>query len=46
MQSIIITLFTLPPKNGKGGIRTHGTFQYAGFQDQSLKPLGHLTFYY
>jgi hypothetical protein len=28
---------------GKGEIRTHGTRKYAGFQDQSLKPLGHLS---
>ncbi len=28
---------------GEGGIRTHGTFRFAGFQDQYLQPLGHLT---
>ena len=28
---------------GEGGIRTHGRFPYAGFQDQYLKPLGHLA---
>ena len=26
---------------GWRGIRTHGTFPHAGFQDRSLKPLGH-----
>ena len=26
---------------GRGEIRTHGGFLLAGFQDQSLKPLGH-----
>ena len=25
----------------RGGIRTHGAFRLAGFQDQFLKPLGH-----
>ena len=28
---------------GEGGIRTHGGFHLAGFQDQSLKPLDHLS---
>ena len=28
---------------GEGGIRTHGRSPYAGFQDQYLKPLGHLS---
>ena len=28
---------------GSGGIRTHGTFRFAGFQDQCLKPLGHAS---
>ena len=28
---------------GEGGIRTHGRFPYAGFQDQILRPLGHLS---
>lgn len=26
---------------GSGGIRTHGSSHYAGFQDQSLRPLSH-----
>ncbi len=26
---------------GAGGIRTHGTLRYNGFQDRLLKPLGH-----
>ena len=29
--------------NGRGGIRTHGTFRYTGFQDQLHRPLGHPT---
>ena len=32
--------------NGKGGIRTHGSFHFAGFQDQSLQPLDHLSMMY
>ena len=28
---------------GEGGIRTHGGLHLAGFQDQSLKPLDHLS---
>jgi hypothetical protein len=28
---------------GSGEIRTHGTFLFAGFQDQCLKPLGHAS---
>tara|TARA_B100000029_G_scaffold304013_1_gene296854 strand:+ start:630 stop:953 length:324 start_codon:yes stop_codon:yes gene_type:complete len=28
---------------GESGIRTHGAFRLAGFQDQSLQPLGHLS---
>lgn len=28
---------------GSGGIRTHGTQWFAGFQDQCLKPLGHTS---
>lgn len=27
----------------EGGIRTHGTLLYDGFQDRFLKPLGHLS---
>ena len=30
-------------KNGEGGIRTHGGFHLAGFQDQSHQPLDHLS---
>jgi hypothetical protein len=30
---------------GEGGIRTLGNSRYAGFQNQDLKPLGHLSFY-
>ena len=34
----------LRKKNGgEGGIRTHGTFPYNGFQDRHLQPLGHLS---
>ena len=29
--------------NGEGGIRTHGCFHIAGFQDQSHQPLDHLS---
>ena len=29
--------------NGEGGIRTHGSFHFAGFQDQSHQPLDHLS---
>ena len=28
---------------GEGGIRTHGSFTFTGFQDQHHKPLGHLS---
>lgn len=28
---------------GEGGIRTHGTLLFNGFQDRLLKPLGHLS---
>ncbi len=28
---------------GQGGIRTHGTLRFAGFQDQSHRPLDHLS---
>jgi hypothetical protein len=28
---------------GSGEIRTHGTFRYAGFQDQSHRPLDHTS---
>ncbi len=28
-------------RSGGGGIRTPGTFQYAGFQDQCIRPLCH-----
>ena len=28
---------------GESGIRTHGCFHIAGFQDRFLKPLGHLS---
>ena len=28
-------------RNGEGGIRTHGSFHFAGFQDQSHQPLDH-----
>ena len=31
------------PYGGEGGIRTHGGSHLAGFQDQSLKPLDHLS---
>ena len=30
-------------RNGEGGIRTHGGSHLAGFQDQSHKPLDHLS---
>ena len=30
---------------GSGEIRTHGTFRYAGFQDQSHRPLDHTSLY-
>jgi hypothetical protein len=29
--------------NGEGGIRTHGGFHLAGFQDRSHRPLDHLS---
>ena len=28
---------------GESGIRTHGCFHIAGFQDRCLQPLGHLS---
>ena len=28
---------------GSGGIRTHGTLRYDGFQDRCLKPLSHTS---
>ena len=31
------------PRNGEGGIWTHGCFHIAGFQDQCHKPLDHLS---
>ena len=34
------------PYGGEGGIRTHGGSHLAGFQDQSLKPLDHLSVMY
>ena len=37
------TCYATSPYGGEGGIRTHGRFTVAGFQDQFLKPLGHLT---
>ena len=41
---------TLPTElvshGGEGGIRTHGSSRYAGFQDQCLRPLGHLSLTY
>ena len=30
-------------RGGESGIRTHGGFTLAGFQDRFLKPLGHLS---
>ena len=29
--------------SGEGGIRTPGTLRYAGFQDQCIRPLCHLS---
>ena len=37
----LIAIGLLHRIGGRGGIRTHGTFRFAGFQDQSLQPLGH-----
>ena len=30
---------------GNGEIRTHGPFRIAGFQDQSHRPLDHVSYY-
>ena len=40
------TKLSYTPRSGKGGIRTHGCFHIAGFQDQSHQPLDHLSLLY
>ncbi len=44
-QSSHRVTMTASPGSGEGGIRTPGTLRYAGFQDQSIRPLWHLSKY-
>ena len=40
---LFFTLRTYFYFGGESGIRTHGCFHIAGFQDRCLQPLGHLS---
>lgn len=35
------TMGPIAEQRGAGGIRTHGTLLFDGFQDRCLRPLGH-----